>query len=147
MTEDRTTHEVRVCAISCCWGRSPNMRHNSAFIAALVVLLVGPIHAFVPVRSIFTRSIASATQNLPRETCLNVATEVEPETFSFESNVSRVMDIIIHSLYSNKDVFLRELVSYSSSLLSLYFLYTRQVIMTIVCYVLILLLFADLECC
>ena len=45
---------------------------------------------------------------------LNVATEtpveVEPENFKFESNVSRVMDIIINSLYSNKDVFIRELV-------------------------------------
>lgn len=37
--------------------------------------------------------------------------EPEGETFSFESNVSRVMDIIINSLYSNKDVFIRELVS------------------------------------
>jgi len=35
----------------------------------------------------------------------------DKETFSFESNVSRVMDIIINSLYSNKDVFIRELVS------------------------------------
>jgi HSP90 family molecular chaperone len=33
------------------------------------------------------------------------------ETFSFESNVARVMDIIINSLYSNKDVFMRELIS------------------------------------
>jgi molecular chaperone HtpG len=33
------------------------------------------------------------------------------EQFKFESNVARVMDIIINSLYSNKDVFLRELVS------------------------------------
>ena len=33
------------------------------------------------------------------------------EEFKFESNVARVMDIIINSLYSNKDVFLRELVS------------------------------------
>jgi len=33
------------------------------------------------------------------------------QTFNFESNVSRVMDIIINSLYSNKDVFLRELIS------------------------------------
>eukprot|EP01039_Chlorochromonas_danica_P006208 gene6208-6846_t len=37
--------------------------------------------------------------------------EAPTETFAFESNVSRVMDIIIHSLYSNKDVFIRELVS------------------------------------
>lgn len=33
------------------------------------------------------------------------------ETFKFESNVARIMDIIINSLYSNKDVFIRELVS------------------------------------
>jgi len=39
------------------------------------------------------------------------STAAEPEKFAFESNVARVMDIIINSLYSNKDVFLRELVS------------------------------------
>ena len=33
------------------------------------------------------------------------------EEFKFESNVSRVMDIIINSLYSNRDVFIRELIS------------------------------------
>jgi len=36
---------------------------------------------------------------------------VEGEEFKFESNVARVMDIIINSLYSNKDVFVRELIS------------------------------------
>jgi heat shock protein beta len=35
----------------------------------------------------------------------------DAETYNFESNVSRVMDIIINSLYSNKDVFIRELIS------------------------------------
>jgi molecular chaperone HtpG len=34
-----------------------------------------------------------------------------PEVFNFESNVARVMDIIINSLYSNRDVFFRELIS------------------------------------
>lgn len=50
-------------------------------------------------------------QTLIRKPVMMTATEVEPEKYAFESNVSRVMDIIIHSLYSNKDVFLRELVS------------------------------------
>lgn len=39
------------------------------------------------------------------------ATTAEPETFEFAADVSRVMEIIINSLYSDKDVFLRELVS------------------------------------
>ncbi len=35
----------------------------------------------------------------------------EGETFEFQAEVARVMDIIINSLYSDRDVFLRELVS------------------------------------
>lgn len=35
----------------------------------------------------------------------------EPNAFLLNSNTGRVMDIIINSLYSNRDVFLRELVS------------------------------------
>lgn len=33
------------------------------------------------------------------------------ETFPFQAEVSRVMDIIVNSLYTDKDVFLREMVS------------------------------------
>jgi len=48
-----------------------------------------------------------------KATTVDTATAAEGKTekFSFESNVSRVMDIIINSLYSNKDVFIRELIS------------------------------------
>lgn len=40
-----------------------------------------------------------------------VEKEEDAETFKFDAEVARVMDIIINSLYSDKSVFLRELVS------------------------------------
>ena len=36
------------------------------------------------------------------------------EKMEFKTEVSRLLDIVIHSLYSNKDIFLRELISNAS---------------------------------
>ena len=65
-----------------------------------------------------SRARAFAAGASARPTWLKAATDsategasAEGETYQFDAEVSRVMDIIINSLYSDKSVFLRELVS------------------------------------
>ena len=81
----------------------------------LALAMVAKTNAFMPRGYRCTKPLARSGMKVLRKLELNIATEpstdVEPENFKFESNVSRVMDIIINSLYSNKDVFIRELVS------------------------------------
>src|SRR5881628_827847 len=44
-------------------------------------------------------------------TSMTTTTEAAPATRSFEADVAKLLHMMVHSVYSDKDVFLRELIS------------------------------------
>jgi heat shock protein beta len=84
---------------------------NGALRALLLLGVLACAAAFTPRLFSKVHLSKSLTPLARGNTLASTGADTEPEQFQFESNVARVMDIIINSLYSNKDVFIRELVS------------------------------------
>lgn len=84
--------------------------------AVLFATTFGATTAFVP-SSFGVYSNAAAARGVARRPLFmsseapTAEASTKGETYEFQAEVGRVMDIIINSLYSDRDVFLRELVS------------------------------------
>eukprot|EP00537_Pseudo-nitzschia_pungens_P012072 CAMPEP_0172395850 /NCGR_PEP_ID=MMETSP1061-20121228/22096_1 /TAXON_ID=37318 /ORGANISM="Pseudo-nitzschia pungens, Strain cf. pungens" /LENGTH=815 /DNA_ID=CAMNT_0013127553 /DNA_START=67 /DNA_END=2514 /DNA_ORIENTATION=+ len=91
------------------------MRFDRLALKALALLALS--HAPLPFQSTSSTSMTSMVVAAEDAPVANVAVPENAESFTYEAEVSRMLDIVVNSLYQNKDVFLRELISNASDAL------------------------------
>lgn len=89
------------------------MRLHTLVISAVVLLAVNDITTNrVLADEVVADGSSSTTVNQPWPNLES------PEKFQFQAEVSRMLDIVVNSLYQNKDIFIRELISNASDALN-----------------------------
>ena len=108
------------------------MLRQIALAAFACLAMFNVVHAITEDENEMTLRDANSTKDRPRLEGYDLTEEEQEkidegnEQFSFNADVSRLMDIIINSLYTKKDVFIRELVSNASDALDKVRFYSVQ---------------------